>query len=187
INTEIFRILGVKCVFCIDESGNTAFFLCCSDCMKGHRRLTGGFRTIDFDDSAFWISTDSKCVVQGDGPAVYCGNFTACLITKLHDCTFTKLLLHVLYHCFNRFLSLVHNYPPLFLFGLYYITYKNKKRTYIRFQVPFSAICSHLCHFCALCILIDGLLLYFAAKLIFPYLQGIPPCLCRSIPPRTGL
>ena len=74
----------------VDESRDAALFLSFRDGMDGQSGLTGGFGTVNLDDTAFRESADAQCRVQTDGSG---GNDIHLLDVRLahaHDGAFSE-------------------------------------------------------------------------------------------------
>ena len=89
----------------VDKPGNSALALHLRDHMQSHRCLTGGFRSVDLNDSAARNSADPERHIQAEGT---CGNRFHIedlrLLAKLHDRPFTELLFNLTKRCFQCFL-----------------------------------------------------------------------------------
>ena len=92
IDTEFFCVCGIKCVFCVDESCNTAHFLCLCDNMESDCRFTGRFGTIDLDDSSARYTAYSECDIKRECSCRnhfyvhFSGDFA-----QFHDRTFAEI------------------------------------------------------------------------------------------------
>ncbi len=77
----------------INEGRGAAHLLRLGHHLQGQRRLTGGFRAIDFDNAAAWQAPDTQGHVQPDGTG---GNRFDIAhragIAHAHDRSLTKLL-----------------------------------------------------------------------------------------------
>ena len=96
-----FGILRVDGIFGIDECTSSTCLLTFRNGMQCKGCLTGRFRSIDFDDSSFWITTNTKCCIQcnrtrRDG--IYRNVGT---VAKSHDGTFAIFL----FNCFECFIE----------------------------------------------------------------------------------
>ena len=74
IYTNVLCVYRVKCMFCINKSGNTASFLHFRNHMKRHGRFTAGFRSVYFNDSTFWNPAKPKCNIQAQRTGRNCFN-----------------------------------------------------------------------------------------------------------------
>ena len=77
----------------VHESAGGAFFLGLGNGAQGQRGLTGGLRTIDFDDPAFRQAADAQGDIQPQGAGGNGGNALALLVAHAHHRTFTELAL----------------------------------------------------------------------------------------------
>ena len=68
INAQCFCINRVQCVFNVNKRRFTARLLGLCDHLKRNRRLTGRFRSIDFNDSSFWNTANTERNVQTERP-----------------------------------------------------------------------------------------------------------------------
>ncbi len=59
-------ISRVERMLCVDEAANAAVLLGLGDGMEGERRLAGGFRPVDFDDSPARQAADAKSDVEAE-------------------------------------------------------------------------------------------------------------------------
>jgi hypothetical protein len=72
VDAQLAGVFRVEGVFGVDEGAGGAVLLRLGDDRQGQRGFTGGFRTVDFDDTAFWQAADAEGDVQtqragGDG------------------------------------------------------------------------------------------------------------------------
>ena len=79
-------------MFGIDESCFSARFLHFGDHMESDGRLTGGFRSENFDYSAARHAADSKCEVKRKRPGRNRFDLHIHVITEAHYDSFTLLL-----------------------------------------------------------------------------------------------
>ena len=76
----------------IDESSDTASFLCLCDGMNGQSSLTRRFWTIDFYDSSLRITTYAKRIVECDTAGRNHLYILDLFITQFHDRAFAEVL-----------------------------------------------------------------------------------------------
>ena len=59
--------LGVERMFCVDEGGDTTFFLCAGDGVQGKCGFAAGFRAEEFDDATTRKTATAECQIKGEG------------------------------------------------------------------------------------------------------------------------
>ena len=64
INTEIFRIVRVNRIFRIDEGSTSSLLLYLRNRMQSKCCFTARFRTVNFNNPSFRISTDPQCFIN---------------------------------------------------------------------------------------------------------------------------
>ena len=64
IDAELACVIGIECMFRIDECRASAKLLRFGDHMKRKRRFAAGFRSEDFDDAATRISADPESGIE---------------------------------------------------------------------------------------------------------------------------
>ncbi len=64
VDAQLAGVLWIERVFGVDECAGRAGFLRLGDHGQGQRGFTGGFRTVDFNNTAFWQTADAECDIQ---------------------------------------------------------------------------------------------------------------------------
>ncbi|MCY1414485.1 hypothetical protein D9M71_299380 [compost metagenome] len=64
VDAQLAGVLRVEGVFGVDECAGRAGFLSLGDHGQGQRGFTGRFRTVDFNNTAFWQTADAESDVQ---------------------------------------------------------------------------------------------------------------------------
>ncbi|OPZ95770.1 MAG: hypothetical protein BWY72_01970 [Bacteroidetes bacterium ADurb.Bin416] len=119
VNTQLFSVEAVEGVFGVDESGDATGFLSLGDGVDGQGGFTGGFRAVDFDDTASGVATDAQGGVQTDGSAGDHSNVYHSFVAHLHDGAFAVVLFNF-FHCglegFELFIGRCLGFNHVFFF-----------------------------------------------------------------------
>jgi hypothetical protein len=91
VDSDFFRVRGVKSVFGVDEGARTAGFLNLRDRMERKGSFTRGFGTVDFDDAPFGVSA-AEGGVEADAPGGGSFDLDRLGVSKAHDRAGSKLL-----------------------------------------------------------------------------------------------
>ena len=96
INTEIFCINRVKCVFRVNKSRDAAVLLRLCNCVQSQCSLTRRFRTINFDNTSARITADTKSLVkQNRAWRNHLDSGGICSCTEFHKRALTELLFNL--------------------------------------------------------------------------------------------
>ncbi len=96
IDTQVSGIGGIEGMLGIDKGGNTALLLTFRDGVEGKGRLSGRFGTVDFNDSAFRITSDSEGGIEKDRAGRNCLDVELKVLSaEFHKRTFSKLLFNL--------------------------------------------------------------------------------------------
>lgn len=96
IDPEFACVFRVESVLGVNKGTDAAFSLGISDCVQSHRRLAGGFGTIDLHDPATWEASDTQRDVEGHRARGDSGDLNGLLLAKAHDRALAVLLLDLL-------------------------------------------------------------------------------------------
>ena len=113
IDAELLGVLRIKCVFGVDEGGDTAELLHFGNDLQTERGLARGFRTVDFDNTATRQTTNAERDVQTERSGGHHLDAVVDLgVAHLHDGAFAELLFNLLQRCSQRLcLVVVHGLP----------------------------------------------------------------------------
>ena len=104
IDAQFACIDRIQRMFSIDERTGFTFALRCGDNLQRQGGFTGGFRTVDLDDTAHWQTAGAQRDIQrkragGDGFHIH-----GAVFTQAHDGAFTELLFDLAQCSRQRFL-----------------------------------------------------------------------------------
>ncbi len=91
VHAQLLGIVRVQGVLCIHKGTGSAFLLRLGDHAQGQGGLTRGFRAIDFHDTPFRQTTNTKSNIQPQGAGGNGRHALALAIAHAHHGTFTKL------------------------------------------------------------------------------------------------
>ncbi len=91
IDAQLAGIFRVECVLGVDEGAGGAILLGFGDDRQGQRGLTRRFRTVDFDDTALWQTTNAQGNVQAQRAGRDGRDSLALVVAHAHYRAFTEL------------------------------------------------------------------------------------------------
>ena len=107
IHTQCLCIYRVKSMFSVNERCVTASLLSAGDSMESNGGLTGGFGSVDFDDTTTWQATDAESNIQSKRTG---GNHLyrrTRVVAQAHDRALTELLINLRKRYFERLVAVI--------------------------------------------------------------------------------
>ena len=119
VDTECLCIQRIKRVFRVDECCFTAHLLGLGNDMQSNGRFTGGFRTVDFDNTSSRNTTDTKGKVKCKGTCRDRLDVHIDIIAKTHDASRTFCLFDLGNRSIKRFSFFIWIFNRSDGFGLF--------------------------------------------------------------------
>ena len=106
VDAQLGGVFRVEGVLGVDEGGDAALALGVGDGVQRHGGLTGGFRTVDFHDTAAGQAANSQGDVQRDGAGRDDLDGRTDFVAEAHDRAFAELLVNLGKRCVERLLAI---------------------------------------------------------------------------------
>ena len=93
VDAQLLGIGRIQGMLGIDESGDSTGLLRLGDSLQGKRRLAAGFGSVDFDDAATGIASDTQRLIQHQGTGGDASHVQdALVVPQTHQRTLSELL-----------------------------------------------------------------------------------------------